>query len=62
MNIKHIRKDKRISLSMLKRRSGISIAHINDIENNYKIPSLIVAIKIAKALDVSLMDLYKIED
>ncbi|HIT70761.1 MAG TPA: helix-turn-helix transcriptional regulator [Candidatus Scatovivens faecipullorum] len=35
--------------------------HLNDIESNYKMPSLIFAIKIAKALKVNINDLYYIE-
>ena len=61
MNIKTIRDSKKISLSVLKRRSGVSVSHISDIENNYKIPSIVVAEKIARALDVSIVDLYRID-
>lgn len=61
MNIKDIRKKENVSLVMLERKSGVSKSHINDIENNNKAPTIIVAIKIAKALNVSVLDLYKIE-
>lgn len=61
MNIRKIRNNKKISLSVLKKRSGVSVSHISDIENNYKIPSIIVAEKIARALDVSIVDLYSID-
>ncbi len=62
MNIKNIRKAKKVTLSMLQKKSGVSITHINDIENNYKIPSIIIAEKIAKALDVRVVDLYIIDN
>lgn len=61
MNIKNIRKSKNVSLVMLAKRSGVSKSHISDIENNNKAPTITVAIKIARALNVSLIDLYKIE-
>lgn len=61
MRIKEIRKNRNITLVMLAEKSGVSKTHISDIENNNKVPSMIVAIKIATALNVSFADLYKIE-
>lgn len=61
MNIKNIRNDKSISLSILHKKTGISITHINDIENNYKMPSLLLGVKLAEALNVNITDLYKIK-
>ncbi len=61
MNIKEIRKNKGLSLSLLARRSGVSKSHISAIENGDRMPSLLVAIEIATALDVKLFDLYKID-
>lgn len=61
MNIKTLRQDRKMSLSTLQMKSGVSTSHINEIENNNKMPSLIVMIKLAKALGVTISDLYKIE-
>ena len=57
MNIKEIRTSKGISISFL----ANSISHISTIENGYRMPSLVVAIKIAKALNIGLGDLFKLE-
>lgn len=61
MNIKEIRKSKKMSLEMLERKSGVSKSHINEVEKNYKIPLILVAIKIAKGLNVGLVDLFRLE-
>ena len=60
-SIKGIRKEKKLTLKQLSYKTGISTTHLNDIESNYKMPSLIFAIKIAKALKVNINDLYYIE-
>ena len=39
--IKEIRKEQNITLKQLSYRTGISTTHLNDIENNLKMPSLI---------------------
>ena len=54
MNIKTLRQDRKISLSTLQMKSGVSTSHINEIENNNKMPSLIIMIKLAKALGVTI--------
>ena len=59
--IKSIRKEQKLTLKQLSYKTGISTTHLNDIESNSKIPSLIFAIKIAKALKVNINDLYYIE-
>lgn len=59
--IKGIRKEKKLTLKQLSYKTGISTTHLNDIESNSKMPSLIFAIKIAKALKVNINDLYYIE-
>ena len=48
--LKQIREEKNVSLKKLAEKSGVSKSHISDIENNYKMPSLIVTVKIAKAI------------
>lgn len=58
--LKQIRENKNITIKKLSEKSGVSKSHISDIENNYKMPSLIVMVKIAKALDVSITELYKV--
>lgn len=60
-NIKNIRKAQGVNLKQLSYKTGISTSHLSDIENNYKMPSLIYAIIIAKALKVKLTELYIIE-
>lgn len=55
-----VRKEKKISLERLSRMSGISKTHLSDIERNLKMPSLLVMIKISKALKVSITDLYEV--
>lgn len=59
-HIKEIRKKNKISLKELSRKTGISKTHLNDIENNIKMPSLLISIIIAKELKIKLTDLYKI--
>lgn len=58
--IKEIRKSNKISLKELSKRTGISKTHLNDIENNLKMPSLLICIIIAKALKKDIKDIYKI--
>lgn len=59
--IKDIRKEQRLTLKQLSYKTGISSTHLNDIECNYKMPSLIFVIKIAKALKVNINALYYVE-
>lgn len=58
--LKEKRKQKNLTLVQLAERTGISKTHINDIENNLKEPSLSIMIRIAKALDVKIEELYKV--
>lgn len=58
--VKQIRQREKISLNKLSEKSGISTTHINDVENNIKSPSLLVMIRLAKALDVEITELYKV--
>lgn len=59
-NIKEIRKQKKMTLKKVAERSGVSDTEINDIENNNKIPSVITAEAIARALKVDITELYTI--
>lgn len=58
--LKQVRQDKGVTLTKLSEKSGVSTSHISDIEKNFKMPSLIVMVKLAKALDVSITELYKV--
>ncbi len=58
--VKQIRTERNMTLGKLADKSGVSRTHINDIENNLKSPSLFVMIKLARALDVEITELYKV--
>ena len=60
--IKELRCIKKITLNQLKNQTGLSISNLSEIENNkVKNPSLISIVKIAKALDVNLDELYFVD-
>ena len=59
--LKEVRQRQKVTLNKLSEKSGISTTHINDIENNIKGPSLIIMIRLAKALDVEITELYKVK-
>ncbi|MGN1327778.1 MAG: helix-turn-helix domain-containing protein [Clostridia bacterium] len=61
MLIKEVRQEKGMTISALSRRSGVSAAHLSDIEKNFKSPSLLVMVRIAKALDVEITELYRVK-
>ena len=56
--LKEKRKERNLTLVQLSDRTGISTTHINDIENNIKEPSISMMVRIAKALDLKIEDLY----
>lgn len=57
--IKELRKIKNITLKQMKEQTEMSISYLSEIENNkVKNPSLLVMVKIAKALDVKLDETY----
>ena len=58
--VKEIRKKNRITLSQLSAKTGISVTHINDVENGLKEPGLSVLVRLSRALDVPITDLYKV--
>jgi len=58
--IKSVRLERKITLPILSRRSGVSLAHLSDVENDRKNPSLLVMVRVAKALNVPITDLYKV--
>lgn len=58
--LKQKRMSKHLTLVQLSEKTGISTTHINDIENNIKEPSLSMMIRLAKALEVDINELYKV--
>ena len=46
----------------LAERMGVSRKTVNTVENGVFAPSVVVALKFAKALDVSVEDLFKLRD
>lgn len=59
--LKQTRKRKNFTLAKLSAKTGISTTHINDIENNIKEPSLSMMVRLAKALDVEISELYRVK-
>lgn len=59
--LKEIRKEMNISLEELSKLSGISKSHLSYIERQEKEPTLTILIKIAKALNIDIKDLYEVE-
>ena len=58
--LKELRQEKGISLQELANITGISKSHLNYIEKNQKEPSLLMAVRIAQALDVEIDKLYRV--
>ena len=61
MLIRQIREEKNISLNELAKKANVSKSHLSCIERNEKEASISVLVKIAKALDVEVTKLYKVE-
>lgn len=59
--VNEIEREKQISLEELSKLSGISKSHLSYIERQEKEPSLTILIKIAKALNIDINDLYEVE-
>jgi len=57
--IHKFRKDKKMTLGELSKRSGVALATLSRIENGIMTGTLPSHMSIAKALDVNLLDLYK---
>ena len=58
--VKELRKNNNLTLGQLAERTGVSKSHINDIENGLKEPGLSVLVRLAKALDVQVTELYRV--
>lgn len=59
--LKELRLKKNMTLRELELRSGVSKTQLNSIELNEKEPTITTLVRIAKALDVDIKDLYKVE-
>jgi len=57
MRLKELRTEKNLTQHQLARMGGVSQAYISDLEANRANPTITVAIKLANALGVSLMEL-----
>lgn len=58
--VKEVREQKGMTMAGLARKSGVSAAHLSDIEKDFKSPSLLVMVRLAKALNVEITDLYRV--
>ena len=59
LQIRHIRKDKNLSLQEIANRTGLSKSLMSKVENFRTIPSLPVLLKISDALNVDMAELVK---
>ena len=57
--IKEIRLKKNMTQEELSRKSGISESYISELENNLKMPTILTLCKLAEALNVEVLELYK---
>lgn len=58
--VKEVREQKGMTISGLSRKSSVSVAHISDIEKAFKSPSLLVMVRLARALNVEITELYRV--
>ena len=58
--VKEVREQKGMTISGLSRKSGVSVAHICDIEKAFKSPSLLVMVRLARALNGEITELYRV--
>jgi len=59
--LKRVRKEKKVTMRELSRRSGVSHPYVSQLESGeYNNPSLLTVIKLLKSLDVSIID-YLVE-
>ena len=59
--LKEKRKERKLTLAQLSERTGISTTHLNDIENNIKEPSISMMVRIGKALNLKVENLYRVK-
>ena len=60
--VTQVRKAKGLTQADLAQLANVSRKTINTIENNVFVPSTILALTLAKVLDVSVQDLFKLPD
>lgn len=56
-----VRNEKKMTLKELEKRTKISKSALNNFENNIRFPTMLHMEKIAKALDVKIIDLFESE-
>lgn len=61
MLIRQLREERYMSLDELSKKTNVSKAHLSYIERNEKEPSISILIKIARALNVKIEELYRVE-
>ena len=59
MKLKEVREAKKISVGELSKLSGISRQNIYEIEDNSRTPKITTACKLAKALGVTIEDIFE---
>ena len=62
VQVTEVRKAKGLTQADLAQLANVSRKTINTIENNVFVPSTILALTLAKVLDVSVHDLFKLPD
>jgi putative transcriptional regulator len=62
VRVTQVRKAKGLTQADLAQLANVSRKTINTIENNVFVPSTILALTLAKVLDVSVHDLFKLPD
>ena len=62
VQVTQVRKAKGLTQADLAQLENVSRKTINTIENNVFVPSTILALTLAKVLDVSVHDLFKLPD
>ena len=61
-SLKELRKVKGLTQADLASAAGVSRKTINTIENKVVVPSAILALTLAKVLDVSVHDIFELEE
>lgn len=59
-NLQKIRWDKNLSQKQLSLKSGVPQSVISSVENGLTTPSLTTALRLAKALEISVEDIFQI--
>jgi len=60
--VRKYRQERGLTLAGLSSKSGVSVSHISDIENQVKSPSLDILCRISKALEVPCCKLFSCDD